>query len=339
MTTKQLKNTEWSILICTVILIAVGLFALCSASKTSELEDLKKQAIWVVVSIPVLIITMLVDYKILAKLSVGFYVISIILLIAVLLTSAINGASSWFSIGPISIQPAEFAKIAVVLFLANIMSKMSKSEINKPLKLLMILAIALLPTLLIILQPDYGTAMAYVMAIIVMLYVSGIDKKYIITAALILAISLPLLYFFVLPEHAKLRIDVYLNPYLDPRGAGYNIIQSKLAIGAGRLVGQGWMNGTQTHLGFLYPKTTDFIFAVIGEEMGFVACSAIIILYMTLLTRATTVAKTARDDLGSYIAAGIVRHVIISCFGEHRNDNGVITNNRSATSFYKLWRQ
>lgn len=306
MTTKRLKNTEWSILVCTVILIAVGLFALCSASKTSELEDLKKQAIWVVVSIPVLIITLLVDYRIMAKLSIGFYVISIVLLIAVLLTSAINGASSWFSIGPISIQPGEFAKIAVVLFLANIMSKMSKKEINRPLKLLMILAIALMPTLLIILQPDYGTAMAYVMAIVVMLYVAGIDKKYIITAVLILVISLPLLYFFVLPEHAKLRIDVYLNPYLDPRGAGYNIIQSKLAIGAGRLFGQGWMNGTQTHLGFLYPKTTDFIFAVIGEEMGFVACTSIIILYIILLTRAINIAKTARDDLGSYIAAGIV---------------------------------
>lgn len=306
MTTKRLKNTEWSILICTLILIAVGLFALCSASKTSELEDLKKQAIWVVVSIPLLIITLFVDYRIMAKLSIGFYVISIILLIAVLLTSAINGASSWFSIGSISIQPGEFAKIAVVLFLANIMSKMSKKEINRPLKLLMILAIALIPTLLIILQPDYGTAMAYVMAIVIMLYVAGIDKKYIITAALILVISLPLLYFFVLPEHAKLRIDVYLNPYLDPRGAGYNIIQSKLAIGAGRLFGQGWMNGTQTHLGFLYPKTTDFIFAVIGEEMGFVACTAIIILYIILITRAINVAKTAKDDLGSYIAAGIV---------------------------------
>ena len=115
-----------------------------------------------------------------------------------------------------------------------------------------------------------------------------------------------MLYFFVLPEHARLRIDVYLNPYLDPRGAGYNIIQSKLAIGAGRLFGEGWLNGTQTHLGFLYPKTTDFIFAVIGEEMGFVSCTAIIILYIVMITRAINVAKTARDDLGSYIATGIV---------------------------------
>lgn len=193
------------------------------------------------------------------------------------------------------------------------MSKMSKNEINKPLKLLMILGIAFLPIVLITLQPDYGTAMAYLVATVLMLYVAGLKKRYIITAILIVVIALPIMYFFVLPEHAKQRIDVYLNPYLDPRGAGYNIIQSKLAIGAGRLLGQGWMNGTQTHLGFLYPKTTDFIFAVIGEEMGFVTCSSIIILYITLITRSISVAKNARDDLGSYIATGIVRNTFVPC--------------------------
>lgn len=338
MNKKYFKNTEWSILICTIILISIGLLALYSASKSSELGDLKKQVLWVIISIPVLIITTLVDYKIIAKLSIGLYILSIILLIAVLLTSAINGATSWFNIGTISIQPAELAKIAVVLFLANIMSKMSKEEINKPIKLAMILGIVLLPVLLIVLQPDYGTAMAYIVATVVMLYVSGIKKRYIITAFLLVIIAVPILYFFVLPEHAKLRIDVYLNPYLDPRGAGYNIIQSKLAIGAGKLFGQGWMKGTQTHLGFLYPKTTDFIFAVIGEEMGFITCCSIIILYITLITRAITVAKTAKDDLGSYIAAGIVRNTNISCFRKYRNDNGTFTYNRCAITIYKLWR-
>ena len=338
MNKKYLKNTEWSILICTIILISIGLLALYSASKSSELGDLKKQVLWVIISIPVLIITTIVDYKIIAKLSIGLYILSIILLIAVLLTSAINGATSWFNIGTISIQPAELAKIAVVLFLANIMSKMSKEEINKPIKLAMILGIVLLPVVLIVLQPDYGTAMAYIVATVVILYVSGIKKRYIITAFLLVIIAVPILYFFVLPEHAKLRIDVYLNPYLDPRGAGYNIIQSKLAIGAGKLFGQGWMKGTQTHLGFLYPKTTDFIFAVIGEEMGFITCCSIIILYITLITRAITVAKTAKDDLGSYIAAGIVRNTNISCFRKYRNDNGTFTYNRCAITIYKLWR-
>lgn len=114
-----------------------------------------------------------------------------------------------------------------------------------------------------------------------------------------------MLYLFVLPEHAKTRIEIFLNPEKDPRGAGYNIIQSKLAIGAGQLFGMGMLRGNQTQLGFLYPKTTDFIFAVIGEEFGFIISGAVIVIYVILITKSVYVAKTAKDDLGSYIAMGI----------------------------------
>ena len=138
-----------------------------------------------------------------------------------------------------------------------------------------------------------------------MLFTAGIKKRYIISSILIVLISLPLLYFFVLPEHAKTRIDVFLNPDLDPRGAGYNVIQSKLAIGAGEFLGMGLLKGNQTQLGFLYPKTTDFIFAVIGEEMGFIVAATVIITYVILITRAIYIAKTSKDNLGSYIAIGI----------------------------------
>ena len=161
------------------------------------------------------------------------------------------------------------------------------------------------PVVLIAKQPDYGTALAFVSAIVFMLFSAGIRKRYIITAIILVIILVPLLYFFVLPEHAKTRIDVFLNPNLDPRGAGYNIIQSKLAIGSGELLGMGLFKGNQTQLGFLYPKTTDFIFSLIGEEMGFVVAGGIIFLYVILITKAVYVAKTAKDDLGSYIAMGI----------------------------------
>ena len=108
-----------------------------------------------------------------------------------------------------------------------------------------------------------------------------------------------------MPEHAKTRIDVFLNPELDPRGSGYNVIQSKLAIGSGQLFGMGILKGNQTQLGFLYPKTTDFIFSVIGEEMGFIVASIIVVVYVILITKAIYIAKTAKDDIGAYIAAGI----------------------------------
>lgn len=167
------------------------------------------------------------------------------------------------------------------------------------------LLVVAVPVLLIILQPDYGTALAFLVSTIMILFTAGIDKKYIIVSILLIAILLPILYFFILPDHAKTRIDVFLNPNLDPRGSGYNIIQSKLAIGAGEVFGMGLLKGNQTQLGFLYPKTTDFIFAVIGEEMGFIATAGIVILYVVLITKSIYVAKTAKDDLGSYIAMGI----------------------------------
>lgn len=112
--------------------------------------------------------------------------------------------------------------------------------------------------------------MAFCVALFMMLFTSGLDKKYIIGAIIIICISIPILYNFILPEHAKKRIDIFLNPESDPRGSGYNIIQSKLAIGAGGLTGMGLLKGNQTQLGYLYPKTTDFIYSVIGEEMGFI---------------------------------------------------------------------
>lgn len=306
---KMFKNFEWGILICTIILLAIGLVALFSATQNSDYEEFKKQIMWIGISIPVIVVVILVDYEILAKISPIIYGLSLISLVAVLFTEPINGATSWFNIGPFSFQPAEFAKIAVVLFMANVMVKLQqkgRDEINRFCKLGIILATVAVPTLLIIKQPDYGTALAFLVALIFMLYVAGINKKYIITAVLLVVILVPLAYFFILPDHAKARIDVYLNPNLDPRGDGYNIIQSKLAIGAGQIFGMGLFKGNQTQLGYLYPKTTDFIFAVISEEMGFVVAGAIIVLYVILITKSIQVAKTAKDDLGSYIATGIV---------------------------------
>jgi rod shape determining protein RodA len=263
---------------------------------------------WLGVSLVVMLIVMFTDYEILAKVSPIAYATCIILLIAVLFTEAINGASSWFDIGFFSFQPAEFAKIFVIIFLAEVLVKLQqkgKGELNRPWKLLLAILAVMVPVLLIIKQPDYGTAAAYLVAMTLMLFVAGIDKKYIIVSMILVAIAVPLVYQFVLPEHAKTRIEIFLNPESDPRGAGYNIIQSKLAIGAGELTGMGLFKGNQTQLGFLYPKTTDFIFAVIGEEMGFIVASSVIILNVILIVKSLYVAKTAKDDLGAYIATGI----------------------------------
>lgn len=305
---KLLKNTEWTILIVSIILAAIGLIALYSATLSTEYEEFRKQVQWIIISIPFLILASMIDYNIIVRFSTLAYILIIGLLIGVLFTEPISGASSWFKIGEnFSFQPSEIGKVVIILFLAFIINKMQlkgRSEINKIWKIMIVLFFAVIPILLIVKEPDYGTAIAYLTAILFMIFASGIDKKYIIAAILIVAIAAPIVYAN-LPPHALSRIDSFLNPEKDLRGANYNLQQSKLAIGSGEIFGMGLFKGNQTQLGFLHPKTTDFIFSVIGEEMGFVATGAITILYIVLVTKSIYVAKTAKDNIGSYIAIGI----------------------------------
>ena len=305
---KLLKNTEWMILIVSVILTIIGLVALFSATQSTEYEEFRKQIQWVIISIPFLVLASVIDYNVIVRFSTLAYIVLIVLLIGVLFTEPISGARSWYKFGDsVAFQPSEIGKIITILFLAFLINKMQirgRKEINKFWKLMIVLLFAVIPIALIIIEPDNGTAIAYIIAILFMLFVSGIDKKYIILACILLAVAVPVIYNN-LPDHAIKRIQVFLNPDLDPRGAGYNINQSKLAIGAGEIFGMGLFKGNQTQLGFLHPKTTDFIFSVIGEEMGFIATGSITILYIVLVTKSIYIAKTAKDNIGSYIAIGI----------------------------------
>ena len=310
MNIKKLKKIEWWIPICAIILCGIGLVALFSASYDSGLDEFKKQAIWVGISLGIMIVVMFIDYKILIKLSPILYGISILALIAVLFTEPVNGARSWFNIGNglFSFQPGDMSNIFIILFLAYVISiiqRKGRSEINRISKLVLILITIFVPIGLIIIEPDYGTATAYIVAFLLMIFVAGIDKKYIISAIILIGIAIPVIYNFILPQHAKTRIDTFLNPELDPRGAGYNILQSKLAIGAGQITGMGILEGNQTQLGYLYPKTTDFIFSVIGEEMGFIVAGGLILLNVIIITKAIQVAKGTKDEAGSYVATGI----------------------------------
>ena len=305
---RELKNMEWGILITAIILCIIGIVALFSATQETEYEEFTKQIIWFAISLIVMIGVMFIDYNLLLKASPVLYGLFIILLIGVLFTSPINGATSWFNIFGFSFQPGEFDKVFVILFLTYTIIKIQRKgqeEINRITRLPIALAVVGLPVLLIVMQPDYGTALAYIVAMALILFSAGLDKKYIIGTILLIVIAIPLLYNFVLPEHAKTRIDVFLHPESDPRGAGYNIIQSKIAIGSGGLTGMGILKGNQTQLGFLYPKTTDFIYSVIGEEMGFIVAGGIILLYVYLITKCIYIAKTAKDKAGSLIAIGI----------------------------------
>lgn len=339
---REFKNMEWGMLIVAIILSIIGLVALFSATQETGYDEFKKQIIWFIASIIIMVIVMLINYEMLVKLSPIFYGIFIILLIGVLFTTPVNGATSWFNIGIFSFQPSEFAKIVVILFLAFIISKMQEryaEDINKPTRLLIIMGALAIPLLLIISQPDYGTAMAFFIALAMMLFTSGIDKKYIIGALIVVCVSIPILYNFILPDHAKKRIDIFLNPESDPRGSGYNIIQSKLAIGAGGLSGMGLLKGNQTQLGYLYPKTTDFIYSVIGEEMGFIVARNNYSIICVSSNKSIIYSKNSKRPHWIFNSIRNSRNIFIPYGRKHRNGNGIITNNRSTIIICKLRRK
>lgn len=205
-----------------------------------------------------------------------------------------------------SLQPSEFSKIVLILTLARLIDMFQKNgTLNRPQNILLIFLVIALPVLLIIKQPDYGTAMVILVMTAMMLFIGGIKWRYIIGAILAVSILIPVAYIYILPPHAKARIEVFLNPESDPRGAGYNIIQSKLAVGSGQLWGMGLFNGNQTQLGILPMKTTDFIYPVISEEMGFIVSSLVILLFVILLIRIVNLAKTSKDTFGTLICTGI----------------------------------
>ena len=311
---KLFKNLDYSVIIIVFLLFVIGIICLKSASNGAggDPDEYSKQIIWFSVGFVVSVAMIFLDYKFLKRISVPFYLIMIILLVVVLKSNPTNGATSWIKVGPISLQPSEFFKIAIIIVVARFIEYANNTKgINKWYNLLICVSIVLLPTLLIIKQPDYGTAVVIFGTLIAMLFAGGIGWKYIAIAVLISAIIIPITYNLVLPEHAKKRIEVYLNPESDPRGAGYNAIQSKLAVGSGMIVGMGLFNGNQTQMGLLPMKTTDFIFSVISEEMGFVVSSLVVLLFMILQIRIINISRRTKDTFGKMICIGTFAIIFI----------------------------
>ena len=180
-----------------------------------------------------------------------------------------------------------------------------KGKVNNIFNLLIAVVFLVIPTFLIVKQPDYGTAMVFLAIFAVMLFSYGISLWYVLGSLVALVAALPFVYLYILPEHAKERINVFLNPQSDPLGAGYNIIQSVLAVGSGKVWGMGLYSGHQTQLGYLPMKTTDFIYSVIGKERGFIVSALVILLFVLLVVRLFYIAKNAKDMYGSLIVAGI----------------------------------
>ncbi len=303
------KNADYILLGITIVLALIGIIGIYSAGLNSTLSKTEyiKQMVWVVVSLGVMFATWFLDYHLEGSIGVVAYPIFLILLVVVLFMPEINGASSWFIIGSVQIQPSEFMKIAYILAVAKYMEYMGKSDyaVNKWQNILVIGALFILPVGLIMLQPDLGTAIVFASITFFMMFKAGLDYKYVIGLILLVIIMIPIVYFFVLNDYQQERILVFLNPEREPLGAGYNAIQSKIAVGSGMLFGTGLGKGTQTQWGYLPVKSSDFIYSVLSEEFGFIVSILIVGLYVALLYRILKIAETAKDRFGSIIAVGI----------------------------------
>ena len=309
-----LRHTDYILLLATVILVIIGVIGIYSAGYGSvhgSNTEYQKQLILFGVILLIEIFLWAIDTRALEFMGYAIYAVSFILLIVVLAMPSVYGAHSWILIQGFSYQPSELMKIGFILCAAKAMSMYKENkESPKPDKkkslitLGMIVALFVIPVFLIVLQPDFGTALVYLMIMAFMLFKLGIKYRYIIAAVLLVLILVPVIYNF-LPAHAKTRIDVFLNPELDPLGDGYNAIQSKIAVGAGQILGTGLLKGSQTQYDYLPVQSSDFIFSVISEEMGFIVSAAVVIIYLIMLIRILIASRDAKDLYSSLVAVGI----------------------------------
>ncbi len=304
---KVLKSIDL-ILICTLLLImAVGLVILYSATQTDvdPFNRLRRQIEAFSVGLVCILLIMTVDYRALERFTPILYLVNILMLGSVLFFGIEEyGAQRWISLGPINIQPSEFAKIMVICTLAYSMSL--RNGKHTFIDVLVYLVHVGIPMGLILIQPDLGTAVVLIGVLFGMMLLGGVPLKYICFLIGVGIASSPLVYKYLLKDYQINRLLSFINPELDRFGTGYNIIQSKVAIGSGGIFGKGFLQGTQNQLNFLPVKYNDFIFAVLSEEFGFIGGVALIVLYSILLWRCLRIILYAKDEFGRLLAAGIL---------------------------------
>ncbi|MEZ0536097.1 rod shape-determining protein RodA [Caldicellulosiruptoraceae bacterium PP1] len=286
-----------------IILIFIGFLLIASASnllETGQYKLLFTQFMWFCIGLIVFFVFYLVDYKII----INFYIIFYIFVIGMLLYvdfKGVNilGGQRWIKLGPFSFQPSEISKLLMVIFIAKYVS--NTNDINKITNLLKVLLLSGIPILLVFKQPDLGTASVFIASLIIIIFVAGLDLKYIFYSLIFAIIMIPISWKYILFPHQKDRILILLNPYKDPLGKGYQVLQSITAIGSGKLFGKGLFLGIKN----IPVKETDFIFGIAGEEFGFIGCIIIIILFTLLILRIVNLAMKLKDKEGYFIVIGI----------------------------------
>lgn len=298
---RLIQEVDWVLLGLVLLHSLIGVFFIYSSSHFLAGEYYVRQLVWIGVSLIALVLVLVIDYKFFVSLSVYFYGLTVALLAATLVFARfVAGTKSWITLGLMQFQPSEMAKIVMILVFARLFAEYKSAYLTTQ-HTLFALLLSGAPLILIILQPDLGTAMTFLAIIGGAFILAGLKKKAILLfllAALVLGIGG---WNVGLKDYQKKRLTTLVNPLHDPRGSGYQVIQSKIAIGAGGLSGKGFMKGSQSQLRFLPARHTDFIFSVIGEEAGFLGVLAVIVLYFFMLARMFLSVSKARDRAGVYI--------------------------------------
>lgn len=303
----SLQNYDWSLTIIVLILVAIGLAGIYSVdlSRGDKLTLFPTQVVALIAGIICFFVagSMQVSFYRLSALLI--YLFSLLLLVAVLFFGeTIRGTTGWFRFGFFSFQPAEFAKIGLAVFLAYWINRFGR-KYYRPRYLVSTFLVALLPVLLIFLQPDFGSALILLSVWFGLVILSGTKKRYIFLLIAVGLVSIILAWFFVLQNYQKDRLLTFIDPERDPLGAGYNVSQSIIAIGSGKFFGRGLGFGSQSQLHFLPEAQTDFIFSVIAEELGLVGATAVVVLYLLLLWRILIIAKNSDDDFNAYLVLAV----------------------------------
>ncbi len=314
---RSIRDLDWPLLLITLSICALGVLQIYSATHETIWKDAWwKQIIWIAAGVVLMWVVTNIDYHTLLGQVYLMYGLSIVTLISVfLIGTKVFGSRRWIPVGGgFRLQVSEFVKLVIILLVARFMTELKRDDLDWR-DLLKIAGLVGVPMLLVMKQPDLGTALTYLPVLAGGILLAGVRWQYLAVLGVVLALTLPVAWHF-LQDYQKARLTTFIDPAKDPRGQGYQVIQSKIAVGAGGMWGKGVTRGTQTQLQFLPVPHTDFIFSAFSEEHGFVGVVVVLGLYFLLLMQIVQNAQTAPDRAGMYICMGVCTlllfHVLVN---------------------------
>tara|TARA_B100000941_G_scaffold290360_1_gene272138 strand:- start:280 stop:1404 length:1125 start_codon:yes stop_codon:yes gene_type:complete len=308
---QKVKSIDYILLICIFLIGLISCFAMYSTDGGEILYHTKNHALRFVIFFLMMIVISFINIKFWHSISYLVYTVTLLLLIwASLYGITASGSQRWINLYFINLQPSEIMKIAIIMCFAKYYHRAQIQSVNKITNIFIPIVVLIIPIFLVITQPDLGTSILIALSGVMVLWLAGINIKYFVFATLTFIISAPFIISFLKP-YQKLRILSFFNPDRDPLGAGYQIIQSKIAVGSGGLFGKGFLKGTQGYLEFLPEKHTDFIFTLYSEEFGFLGSLVLLILYALIIYRIVSIGMDSRSYFGKLFSYGFASSIFI----------------------------